>query len=111
VRAGHFAGVCAIYLMAVSPSFSQLSQEQEKELDGIDAYRQCVFPKAVDFAKRSSEPADVIRAAVMAACFRERDAAIAALKNFGIGENEVRDLDRHVEEQILLAVVSTRSKQ
>ena len=107
-----FSSLYAICFLLSTPSYSQVSQELQGKLEKpLVEYRHCVFPRAVEFALNSSEPADAIRQAALAACFRERDTAVDALKRAGMDDAGIKELDHHVDEQLILAVISTRTKK
>jgi hypothetical protein len=111
-RQSLFSSLNAICFLFSTPVYSQVSQELQAKLEKpLVDYRHCVFPRAVEFALNSDEPADAIRQAAVAACFRERDTAVEALKRAGMDDAGIKELDRHVDEQLILAAISTRTKK
>jgi len=106
------AVLCVVALLATTtPTIAQMTQDEQRVLDRlIDAHKQCVFAAATKFALLSNEPADVIRQIAVASCSRQHDALAEGFKRLGANPSQIREFDTFVNGQILLAVVSTRSK-
>lgn len=103
---------CSVLFLLTAPCAAQVSDEQKNLVDKpLSEYRNCLFPKAIQFARASNEPADVIRQATLASCYRERDAAVAALKMEGLTDADIGNIDDHVNQQLFLAIISARAHQ